>query len=381
MDALSAFMGGKPMKEEKKHRRGRTRTKSADDADAEAPGVWDASYDKNASVTALLKGVPAKTRHDRDLGELLSCLWEHSSEGANTLGGRKGDGRTFTCIAAMEDDKYAGAVGPKLMPYGVSEFTLTVLKSEDNSGTGMLLGVAEDVGGAAPHGKWGRVWGVGPWNGRLFAFSLACARTADRSGEIRGDNVLGGADLRGRASGAAVNVRVDTSERRLYFRMGGGSSEWSLARDANGTPIELPATVRPFARAARHGDAIALSNATFTANDASMPAEALREIGASKGRASKEGRASREAMGPAVAPPVRPAVGSGGGASAREAELLAVVESLTRELNDVKLSLARERQLRQQVEREAEVALAQFQNPSQRNSLAERRKSKELAGF
>ena len=383
-DALTAFLT--EQKEERGHKKGRRESRrssknSAEDTEHEPPTTWDPSFHRNSSVTALLKGVPAKTKHDRDLGELLACMWEHGSKGADTIGGKRGDGRTFTCTATMADDTFAGAVGPRLMPYGLSEFTLSILKSDDNSGTGMLLGIAEDVGGAAPNGKWGRIWGVGPWNGRVFGFPEMCARAADRSGEVRGEAVLGGADLRGRACGAAVSVRFDADARRLYFRLGtsGATGAWSVAKDDQGKPLELPLSVRAFARAARQGDAIAISNATFTANDAAIPADALREGAMPKANAkSADSRRSSSELAAVSVPSAAPA-----NASQREADLLKQVELLNNQLNDLKLSLARERQLRQQVEKEAEHALIQYNAPAgRRGSLAdrnaERRNSREL---
>ena len=77
----------------------------------------------------------------------------------------------------MEADCFAVAMGPRLLPYGASEFTLTILQSEENSGHSMLLGVVEDTSvGAVPVP--GRCYGLGPWNGKCFSFPDACRRAA-----------------------------------------------------------------------------------------------------------------------------------------------------------------------------------------------------------
>ena len=141
----------------------------------------------------------------------------------------------------------------------MSEFTLTINKSDDNNGNSMLLGISEDnTASVASSGKFNnnRVWGLAPWNGKCFGFVDACVRSANRSGELRGESLIGGTDFRGRANGAVVRVRVDADARRLYFKCAvpsgpGGEAarkalaaqaEWYVAKDSNG-PIELPSGV------------------------------------------------------------------------------------------------------------------------------------------
>ena len=91
----------------------------------------------------------------------------------------------------------------------------------------------------------GRCWGLGPWNGRLFSFPTALSRPANRAGEVRGEALMSG-DLRGRANGAQVRIRVETlgdDSRRLLFKV--AETEWRLAKNANGSPVELPVASLP----------------------------------------------------------------------------------------------------------------------------------------
>lgn len=367
MDSLSTFVTQEEAKQLKKERKRRARTVSREELVNNAePAGWSPSFYRSSTVAALLDG-GAKTKHERELGNLLACMWEHGSDGADILGGRKADGRTFVCKETQMDDRFAAAVGPRILPYGTTEFSFTIMRSEDGNGTSMLLGLAADTGGHASQGKWGQVWGLGPWNGRLFGFPDACNRAADRAGEMRGEAVMRG-DLRGRANGTEVRLRVDMQRedcRRLYFQVG-TATEWSLARDAQGLPIQLPRIVRPFARAARAGDTIAISRATHLGEGPNGPA-------ATSIAHSRPPVAST--VGAPPPPPPQPAASLPG---RREKELEALVDQLQGEVSELRLSLARERQLRAAVEREARMALQQYNMPNnqRRNSLiADRRVS------
>ena len=369
----SQLMGGLEEKLSKKSPtagRRKHRTKSLEDMTESPPAKYSPTFFRNDAVKALINGKPSKTRHERELGEQLASIWEHCSSAlGNTLGGY-GDGRTFTCMAQMEDDQYVGALGPRLLPNGVSEFTLTIQRSGDNNGTSMLLGVAEDKSGhSVTSGKFkGRVWGLAPWNGRLLGFPDPCKRAADRKGEIRGEPLLiGNSDFRGRATGSVVRVRVDMEEKRLYLKCAYGAkqlaeAEWSLARDGDQKPIELPMSgVRPFARVAKKGDTIFISDMGYVppVDPNASPAPLMRPPKGGRDRTLQNaGKASGSDS--SAAPSRRtskemPSSARGDGpplAEAREQELLAVIEKLRTEVDSLKLSLGRERLLRQQAEHE-----------------------------
>ena len=264
----------------------------------------------------------------------LSCTWEvYSAVGAEL----SSDKTSVTCTAAQPEDSYVVAAGSAMPRDGTSEFVLTIVSSEGGQGAGMLLGVAEALppgarvarGGAAADATappLGRVWGLAPWNGRLLGFPHASARDTSRSGELRGESLMRGGDLRGLAAGATVRVRVDMHTRHLSFQVNGGSG-WTTARlDRAAPPLELPsnATLRPFVRCARANDRIRLSDATHTRAEAPPP--------------------------PPVHEPPLPA----GVAAAELTRLTLLVESLRTELDGVRAQLARERERRLQ----AEVILA-----------------------
>jgi hypothetical protein len=302
--------------------------------------------------------------------------WQHGSHHASMSKDRLALG----CSSALGEDEYAAAVGPLLPLKGVSEFSLTILRSEGNQGSMMLLGVAEEGNFDKPTG-WGRVWGLGPWNGRLLGFPRADSRDTRRAGEIRGDALMRG-DMRGASAGASVRVRVDMDARRLYFQIssataakkrepssytaaaasfteGSGSrddsavltsADWVLARNG-GEPIVLPERgVRPFARCARAEDAISLGasmqhkEAPAALSAPAAPAPASHVAAEPPPREQPHGKKEE-------APPRIP-----DGASRREAELLTLVSSLQRELESARAQLERERQLRRQAEMFAQAA-------------------------
>ena len=121
--------------------------------------------------------------------------------------------------------------------------------------------------------------------------------------------------------------------------------------------------MRRVERAARVGDAIALSDATHFSSDPEPVDESSHSI-------RKGPQPSRRAAA-AELPVAKETPGE------REAELLATVESMRGEIDMLKLSLARERQLRQQVEQEAAKAGVVLGKPEK--PVTGRRTSRELA--
>ena len=221
----------------------------------------------------------------------------------------------------------------------------------------MLLGLVEDTGLQANFGRetagrsvgWGRAFGLAPWNGRFFGFPQADTRDPSRAGEVRGDPLMTG-DCRGRAEGTSVRVRVDVTQRRLYFCIN-DSSEWIMARE-NGKPIVLPEGVqlRPFARCGTQHDMIALNSA-------------IRHTAALEGASRQSTPASSFHASPVALRPPPPVMKRppepkppSAGPSKREAELRAEVLSLRSELDMTRAQLEKERMLRikaEQAEQEA----------------------------
>ena len=237
----------------------------------------------NAFMEGLLKGgrkrvSPVRHAVDSPVGDraggmtrVQDARWEIVSRG----GSLSKSGAVLTCADALEEGVYAAVAGPLLNASGLTEFSLAILKSESNTGGAMLLGVVEDTDEGHHHERqgaaterasgWGRAFGLAPWNGRFFGFPHADTRDPSRAGEVRGDALMVG-DCRGSAEGTSVRVRVDATQRHLYFFVKGGAQkdagEWVLARE-NGEPIVLPKgmRLRPFARCGTKSDMIALSSA------------------------------------------------------------------------------------------------------------------------
>ena len=301
--------------------------------------------------------------------EQLASIWEHCSSALGNTGGY-GDGRPS--LAWLRWRTISTSV-----PSGRGCYRMASPSSRSPS-SGAATTTAPRCSSAWPRtsrghsvtsGKFkGRVWGLAPWNGRLLGFPDPCKRAADRKGEIRGEPLLiGNSDFRGRATGSVVRVRVDMEEKRLYLKCAYGAkqlaeAEWSLARD--GDQAHRAADERRPPVCARRQEGRHDLHQRHGLRAARRPERVARAAdAAAKGRprphAAKRGQGVGERLvGGAVAADEqgdavvgerrRPSL-----AEAREQELLAVIEKLRTEVDSLKLSLGRERLLRQQAEHEA----------------------------
>ena len=309
-------------------------------ADAPPPLVPPATLTKAKSMS-FSPFSPRKKGGKGDNG----VKWQHTLSGAKL----SGDKKSFTCDSQLDDGFYSAALGPVLPLSGISEFALTIVRSDDNNGTSMLLGVAEEDGRPLSFGV-GRVWGLGPWNGRLFGFPDGIKRDRDSvAHEVRGDPLMRG-DMRGMANDAIVRIRVDMDNLSLSFKVA-AASDWVVAGDG-GRPIKLPAEgVRPFARCGRKGDSVKLSAITHTKTSrVSMP---------------DNDSSPEHSPQPVPRPPPPPAAATKSQLlpsqheeawRRREGELLTLVDSLRSELVVARKQLDRERELRVQAEQSATAA-------------------------
>lgn len=300
------------------------------------------------------------------LHRMNDAKWEFVSSGGS-LGS---DQRALSCDKDFGNQElYAAAAGPRLGTAGVTEFELTIIKSQSNSGSGMLLGVIEDVDFQGKNdNSWGRVWGLTPWNGRAFSFPHGNSRSASRSGERPGDALMQG-DCRRRADGTIVRVRIDSGQRQLWFKVepqGGqparptaAEQDWVMAQDG-GRAIVLPTDVafRPFARCAQIGECILIGAEIKCSDDTPLPAR----------RRSAETLAQTLADEDSIMTDVTPVEKRSQAAATRhvqqdkqrpeakrEAELVEQVEKLKKELEITRVMLETERMLR----RKAEAAVQQ----------------------
>ena len=270
----------------------------------------------------------------RTLGNTFQ--WEICSPG----GRLSKDKCTFTCTSNCAENTYAVAAGPELPSHGLSDFLLTIVRSEGNQGVSMLLGMAECT--ISPQGATvlGRVWGLAPWNGRCLGFKSAESRDpARRHEEVRGDALMGG-DMRGTAAGARVRVRVDMYRKQLFFLIN-DAQQWTLARDDKGEPIVLPSRghIRPLVRCARADDCVEISAFTHT--------PILDEYVAPPPLIPQPIELPPEPEKPPPPPT---------GDAKEVANLLQLVSSLRSELDTTKMQLERERELRKQAEAIAKAA-------------------------
>ncbi len=241
-----------------------------------------------ATLSPALKRAVAAATGSAGIGqtdvadETVAISWEHFSTG---MAPSVDDPNVVMCTQQQPSDTYACAVGTRLPAIGQSELSIRILAS-DGSGQSVLVGLAEDTGAFPPSGAWGRAVGLAPWNGKLFGFPDARTRDRTRAAEVRGAALMRG-DLRGIATDATIHLRVDSSQRKLWVKVGEGD-DWTLARDGDGNPLELGATPgqpsrgwRPFVRCARAGDKFALSaTLTYTRptspSSSDAPARAVR---------------------------------------------------------------------------------------------------------
>ena len=264
-----------------------------------------------------------KDPNDNIKSRVLKARWEHVSQG----GLLSGDKVNLMCPDTLQENVYAAAAGPTLEITGVTEFSVTIVKSHNNVGSSMLIGVVEDVGfrgrSSRSNAPWARVWGLAPWNGRILGFPHGDFRDPRLPGEITGDSLMQG-DCRGSADGTLVHVRLDAPQRRLYYRVN-EDKNWVLARDGTG-PITMPdgIALRPFARVGNKGDCIALR-------------------GAMEQTTIKVAKPSTETK-PAPLPIQR--LSDDEVIDARVAELLEAVDRLRKELDSTRLQLEGERMLR-----------------------------------
>ena len=283
-----------------------------------------------------------------------NAKWEHVGRG----GKLSENGAVLTCATVLEEGAYAAVAGPLISASGITEFSLAILKSESNTGGAMLLGVVEDTGLQGNLGRgsnaggsvgWGRAFGLAPWNGRFFGFPQADTRDPSRAGEIRGDALMTG-DCRGSAEGTSVRVRVDATQRRLYFCIN-DASEWVLARE-NGKPIVLPEGVqlRPFARCGTQYDMVALNSAIR---------HTVVDLVSAASTPSSSVHVSPVAVRPpppVMKRPPEPKPPPTPSNSKREAELSAQVLNLRTELDMTRAQLDKERMLRIKAEQAQQVA-------------------------
>ena len=264
--------------------------------------------------------------------------WEHFSEGMQP----NPDGQLVTCVSEQKEESYAATAGVLLHQTGRSEFTVRIVRSKDNHGGSMLVGVIGDDDQFPASGAWGRAWGLAPWNGMLFSFPDARQREKSRKNEIRGSALMRG-DLRGKASGTTLQIRVDMDERRLYFKV--NTTDWQLAMDDAGEPISLPSQVRPFVRTSYSGDSFGLVGLTHTASPPARRAAAAKP--ADVAAAGEELDSLNELQSfPANTrrpPPVEPA-------AAPDPGLLSQIKELRLELDMMRLKLHAEKELRRKAE-------------------------------
>ena len=164
------------------------------------------------------------------------------------------DGRSLTCTRSAGNDALLPWVSGGLLPMvGKSVWTIRVLRSCRNDGNGIFIGVCD----AASHWAWG-----------LFLFSGRLRRIArDSDGKVdlgapAPDDLPNGnyeqimkdptgrpADLRGGATGATIEVRVDHDAGTLSYRINGGPGLTALP-PPGGTGHAKRLEPRVFARGA-----------------------------------------------------------------------------------------------------------------------------------
>lgn len=372
-DALTVFMGAvaAPLRSVGLGRRSGGNCKSI--SNESAPTVPNASRSRSPRFYS-----PGSLRKSERSGQNYAVTthvvmnnprWEHVSRGGS-LGA---DQKVLSCDERFGDQElYAAAAGSKLATTGVTEFELMIVKSKNNSGGGMLLGVIEDVGfRSAGETNWGRVWGLTPWNGRAFSFPHGDSRGASRAGERPGDAVMQG-DCRRGADGTIVRVRVDSSRRQLWFKVESSQptrasaveQDWVLAQDG-GQPLVLPLDVafRPFARCAHLGECIMMGAAMkqtvatppLVQREAEAPVDdSSNDIAVAVPLAKRSQAAAARAI--QQIEQLRPE-------AKREAELLEQVEKLKKELETTRLMLETERMLRRKAEAAHQASMLRAEAP------------------
>lgn len=329
---------------------------------------------KAAQVKIDRKGQVKGNRSPGGTMRALDLKWEAVSQGGSLSAGNK----KLTCVEDFSsDERYAAAAGPPLNVTGVTEFQMTITKSQKNTGAGMLLGLIEDVGFQGnSEAKWGRVWGLTPWNGNLFGFPQGDVRSATRVGEQPGDALMEG-DCRNGAAGTSVRVRFDAAKRNFWFKIDlpagtrpsrAREQDWVIAAD-RGRPVVLPEDIafRPFARCAHVDDCITLGPAIKEETLASSPryteAETTRPSSSPPTERTSAAAAKRTEAGEGVAHGRRRSRSIDSieyeepyrrDTSQREIELLEQVASLAKELEATRNLLDVERALRRTAEMRAE---------------------------
>ena len=194
------------------------------------------------------------------------------------------DGRTLTCTRSAGSDDLLPWVSGGLLPnQGKSAWKVRVLRSLRNDGNGMFVGVCDATSCWA--------WGLFLFSGRLRRV------TRDANGKIdlgaqppdglpngNYQQIIKNPDgrpghLKGRATGALIEVSVDHDAGTLCYRIGGGPSLLALPPPdrpphlSRMEPRVFPqgAALRPYAACYYAGDCLRFESACFVSADGVLP--------------------------------------------------------------------------------------------------------------
>lgn len=156
-------------------------------------------------------------------------------------------------VATAVANRRMAALGPRTPRFVSGEivFTFVVRASRDNLGANMALGMAAvSPESEIEEGRGAPAWGYNPFSGRLCIFADSVRSPFMESGEEDGKVIS--ESLRGCTVDAQVTVRADMLHGKLAFSVNGAAFVDS--------GVELPTTVRPWAKLQLKGDAVEISD-------------------------------------------------------------------------------------------------------------------------